>query len=181
LARNACVSEKFGSMAQRAGNRELQTLLTATVRDVGRRTPVFVDGSTSVREAARVMKDKKVKSVLVRHDGKLGIFTTTDFRDIVLESPRQYATATCAASTARSMWVTSCSTPADHDPAQYPPPGGHRQWRSHRHLVAGGHPVLLLQPLAPDCAAAGARDTLDELAKSPGKSPVWCKSCSATA
>lgn len=80
----ASVSEKFGSMAQRAGNRELQTLLTATVRDVGSRTPVFVDGSTSVREAARVMKDKKVKSVLVRHDGKLGIFTTTDFRDIVL-------------------------------------------------------------------------------------------------
>lgn len=80
----ASVSEKFGSMAQRAGNRELQTLLTATVGDVGGRTPVFVDGSTSVREAARVMKDKKVKSVLVRHDGKLGIFTTTDFRDIVL-------------------------------------------------------------------------------------------------
>ncbi|MBV8680740.1 MAG: cyclic nucleotide-binding/CBS domain-containing protein [Aquitalea sp.] len=80
----ASVSEKFGSMAQRAGNRELQTLLTATVRDVGSRTPVFVDGDTSVREAARVMKAKKVKSVLVRHDGKLGIFTTTDFRDIVL-------------------------------------------------------------------------------------------------
>ncbi|WP_199052560.1 putative nucleotidyltransferase substrate binding domain-containing protein [Aquitalea sp. ASV15] len=81
----ASVSEKFGSMAQRAGNRELQTLLTATVRDVGSRTPVFVDGHTSVREAAGVMKERKVKSVLVRHDGKLGIFTTTDFRDIVLK------------------------------------------------------------------------------------------------
>jgi CBS domain-containing protein len=91
----ASVSEKFGSMAQRAGNRELQTLLTATVRDVGSRTPVFVDGSTSVREAARVMKDKKVKSVLVRHEGKLGIFTTTDFRDIVLnEVPGSTALAT---------------------------------------------------------------------------------------
>ena len=91
----ASVSEKFDSMAQRAGNRELQTLLTATVRDVGSRTPVFVDGSTSVRDAARVMKDKKVKSVLVRHEDKLGIFTTTDFRDIVLnEVPGSTALAT---------------------------------------------------------------------------------------
>ncbi len=82
----ASVSEKFGSLALRAGNRELQTLLTATVRDVGGRTPVFVDGDISVRDAARVMKERKVKSLLVRQDGRLGIFTTTDFRDVVLNA-----------------------------------------------------------------------------------------------
>lgn len=81
----ASVSEKLGSLAQRAGNRELQTLLTATVRAVSSRQPVFVSGDTSVRDAAGIMKQKKVKSLLVQHDGQLGMFTTSDFRDIVLD------------------------------------------------------------------------------------------------
>ena len=36
----ASVSEKLGRLAQRAGQRELQTLLTATVRDANCRRPV---------------------------------------------------------------------------------------------------------------------------------------------
>ncbi|WP_215781459.1 putative nucleotidyltransferase substrate binding domain-containing protein [Paludibacterium sp. B53371] len=79
------VSKKMGALAQRTGTRELQTLLTATVRDVGCRSPVFVEGSQSIRDVAATMKQQRSKSVLVREGSRLGIFTTTDFRDIILE------------------------------------------------------------------------------------------------
>ncbi|WP_374419326.1 putative nucleotidyltransferase substrate binding domain-containing protein [Chromobacterium sp.] len=80
----ASVSEKLGRLAQRAGQRELQTLLTATVRDANCRRPVFIDGGASLRDTAAAMKAQQSKSVLVRAEAGLGIFTTTDFRDIVL-------------------------------------------------------------------------------------------------
>ncbi|UTH73394.1 putative nucleotidyltransferase substrate binding domain-containing protein [Chromobacterium sp. IIBBL 290-4] len=81
----ADVSQKLGMLAQRAGNRELQTLLTATVRDAGCRQPVFVDADASIRDTAAAMKQNRSKSVLVRAGDKLGIFTTTDFRDIIID------------------------------------------------------------------------------------------------
>ncbi|MBK0415269.1 cyclic nucleotide-binding/CBS domain-containing protein [Chromobacterium haemolyticum] len=89
----ASVSEKLGRLAQRAGQRELQTLLAATVRDVGGRQPVFVDGGASLRDAAAAMKAHKSKSVLLRGHGRLGILTTTDFRDIVLNGASSDAPA----------------------------------------------------------------------------------------
>src|SRR5574343_194474 len=80
----ASVSQKFGALAQSAGTRELQTLMTATVRDACSRLPVFVDGQDTLLDAARIMKQRKSKSILVRHLGQLGMFTTTDFRDTIL-------------------------------------------------------------------------------------------------
>ncbi|TDR73607.1 putative nucleotidyltransferase substrate binding domain-containing protein [Paludibacterium purpuratum] len=91
------VSQKMGTLAQRAGSRELQTLFTATVRDVGCRAPVFVDGGLSIREVARCMKQARSKSVLVQDGARLGIFTTTDFRDIILDgTPVDTPVAQCA-------------------------------------------------------------------------------------
>ncbi|MEN3032711.1 putative nucleotidyltransferase substrate binding domain-containing protein [Chromobacterium amazonense] len=81
----ASVSQKLGMLAQRAGTRELQTLLTATVRDAGCRQPVFVDAADSIRDVAAAMKAQRSKSVLVRDGERLGIFTTTDFRDVILD------------------------------------------------------------------------------------------------
>ncbi|WP_230370684.1 CBS domain-containing protein [Paludibacterium denitrificans] len=37
------------------------------------------------RRRQGIMKQKKVKSLLVQHSGQLGMFTTSDFRDIVLD------------------------------------------------------------------------------------------------
>ena len=79
------VSKKMGELAQRPGGRELQTLLSATVRDVGCRVPVFVEAGDSIRSVAETMKRQRTKSVLVRDGERLGIFTTTDFRDIILD------------------------------------------------------------------------------------------------
>ncbi|WP_047236297.1 putative nucleotidyltransferase substrate binding domain-containing protein [Chromobacterium subtsugae] len=81
----ASASQKLSLLAQRAGGRELQTLLAATVRDAGCRQPVFVDAAASIRDAARAMRAQRSKSVLVRDGERLGIFTTTDFRDIIID------------------------------------------------------------------------------------------------
>ncbi|MBI3145004.1 MAG: cyclic nucleotide-binding/CBS domain-containing protein [Pseudogulbenkiania sp.] len=81
----ASVSQKFGALAEQTGNRELQTLLTARVRDVGVKKPLFLDGEDSVLDAARLMKQHKAKSILVRHGRRVGIFTTSDFRDVIID------------------------------------------------------------------------------------------------
>ena len=83
----AGVSEKMGLLAQSAGNLELQTLLTATVRDVGCHKVEKVQGNLSIKEAAQTMQYHQHKSLFVE-DGfgeniRLGILTTTDFRQII--------------------------------------------------------------------------------------------------
>ncbi|WP_220271975.1 DUF294 nucleotidyltransferase-like domain-containing protein [Crenobacter cavernae] len=82
----ASVSEKLERLAERAGRREMQTLLTATVRELGVRQPVFLDAADTLVDAARTMKTRQVHSVLVRHGDTVGIFTSSDFRDIVLDA-----------------------------------------------------------------------------------------------
>lgn len=78
------IAQKFSTQATQEGNPELQTLMTATIRDVGTREPVIVAGSITIKEAAGVMKTRKVKSLLVQHDEQMGITTTTDFRDVIV-------------------------------------------------------------------------------------------------
>jgi len=78
------VAQKFGALAQNTGKRELQTLLTATVADACNKQPVFLDASASVLDAAQAMKREKAKSILVRRGTETGIFTTSDFRDVII-------------------------------------------------------------------------------------------------
>lgn len=78
------ISEKFSAMAQRSGNSELQTLMTATVSEACVKTPVFLLGTATVMDAAVTMKQQRTKSVLVECEGKTGIFTASNFRDIIL-------------------------------------------------------------------------------------------------
>lgn len=80
----ASIAQKFGAIAQNAGKRELQTLLTATVSDACNKKPVFLDASCSILDAARCMKREKAKSILVRRGEQTGIFTTSDFRDVII-------------------------------------------------------------------------------------------------
>ncbi|WP_197457485.1 DUF294 nucleotidyltransferase-like domain-containing protein [Crenobacter luteus] len=81
----ARVSEKLARLAARAGRRELQTLLAATVRELGVREAVFLDAADTVVDAARAMKTRSLHSVLVRRGDAVGIFTSSDFRDVVLD------------------------------------------------------------------------------------------------
>lgn len=81
----ARVADKFAGIAERASRRELQTLLNATVREVVSREPVFLPDSATVLDAARLMKERKIASVLIEQQGRVGIFTSSDFRDVILE------------------------------------------------------------------------------------------------
>ncbi|HJU49895.1 MAG TPA: putative nucleotidyltransferase substrate binding domain-containing protein, partial [Pseudogulbenkiania sp.] len=47
--------------------------------------PLFLDGEDSVLDAARLMKQHKAKSILVRHGRRVGIFTASDFRDVIID------------------------------------------------------------------------------------------------
>lgn len=79
------VAEKFTALAQhRTHNPELQNLLTARVREVTARAPVFLEGEATVLHAAQAMKQHKVKSLLIRQGEQVGIFTVSDFRDVIL-------------------------------------------------------------------------------------------------
>jgi CBS domain-containing protein len=60
-----------------------QTDLTLEVQQLARRAPVWVDASATVGDAARVMRDERISSVLVRSDPP-GIVTDRDFRNRVL-------------------------------------------------------------------------------------------------
>ena len=79
----ASVSDKFGQLAQKRDRREWQSLFTATISDAGFRPPIFIDADATLADAARLMKEKRRRSIFVRDGERTGIFTTSDFRDIV--------------------------------------------------------------------------------------------------
>lgn len=79
----ATVSDKFGQLAQKRDRREWQNLFTAKITDAGFRSSVFIDATRTVADAARLMKEKHCRSIFVRDEERIGIFTTGDFRDIV--------------------------------------------------------------------------------------------------
>jgi CBS domain-containing protein len=81
----ATVSDKFGQLAQKQDGTEWQNLFTSKIIDAGVRPPVFLDGSASVAQAARLMKEMHRRSIFVRDGEKIGLFTTGDIRDIVAE------------------------------------------------------------------------------------------------
>ena len=68
--------------------RETLTLITSRVGDAPVRKPFFLDGATDIVSACRQMAAAGVTDVLVRGGGtgaeRLGIFTTTNLRDVLL-------------------------------------------------------------------------------------------------
>ena len=79
----ATVSDKFGQLAQKRDQREWQSLFAAKISDAGFRSPVFIDASATIADAARLMKERRRRSLFVRDGDRTGIFTTGNFGDIV--------------------------------------------------------------------------------------------------
>lgn len=79
----ATVSDKFGQLAQNRDRREWQSLFAAKISDAGFRAPVFIDGSATIADAARLIKERRRRSLFVRDGERTGIFTTGTFCDIV--------------------------------------------------------------------------------------------------
>ncbi|UOO81128.1 DUF294 nucleotidyltransferase-like domain-containing protein [Uruburuella testudinis] len=80
----ASVAEKLSSHSVDRNEHEFESLFTAKVRDAYRQNTVWLDGSASILDAAQTMKAHKTKTVLIRHQGKVGLFTESAFRDIVI-------------------------------------------------------------------------------------------------
>jgi CBS domain-containing protein len=81
----ARISEKPGVLARAGKQGEWQNLFNATLREVGIRPAIFLEGTTSIADAARIMREKRCRSVFVRDHEKTGIFTVSHFRDIICE------------------------------------------------------------------------------------------------
>jgi len=64
--------------------REMLTLVTARVRDAYLRKPHYVDGALDLVSLCRELHALGLTQALVRDEGRLGIFTTTDLRDALL-------------------------------------------------------------------------------------------------
>lgn len=81
----ASVAEKLANRSESPDEDEFESLFTARIRDAYRDNTVWLDGSATVLDAARLMKERKTKTLLLRHEGKTGLFTESAFRDIVIE------------------------------------------------------------------------------------------------
>ena len=80
----ASVAEKLASLSGASNDNEFESLFTATVADAYRQKTTWLDGQTSVLAAAQAMKERKTKSVLIRDHERVGLFTESAFRDIVI-------------------------------------------------------------------------------------------------
>lgn len=80
----ASVAEKLSSHSVSHDEHEFESLFTAKVRDAYRANTVWLEGSASILEAAQAMKTNKTKTILIHHQGKVGLFTESAFRDIVI-------------------------------------------------------------------------------------------------
>jgi CBS domain-containing protein len=78
------ISLKLDALAARQTIRELQPVMMAQVRDAYIHPPLYVETATSAYEAARLMKDQKATSLLVRDRDRVGIVTGFDLRDLVI-------------------------------------------------------------------------------------------------
>ncbi len=72
-----------GQVADHA-RRELVSLMSARVGDAFLRKPFYVDGDTDIVTLCAQMKERGIGDAVVRDGDRVGIFTTTDLRDVVL-------------------------------------------------------------------------------------------------
>ncbi|MDR0997201.1 MAG: DUF294 nucleotidyltransferase-like domain-containing protein [Zoogloeaceae bacterium] len=80
---SARISEKSGR--GNGSQWEWQSLFNVTIREAGVRSPVFLEAEASVADAARAMKMHKSRAVFVCSDDKIGIFTMSNFRDVIID------------------------------------------------------------------------------------------------
>ncbi|MDO4641908.1 MAG: DUF294 nucleotidyltransferase-like domain-containing protein [Neisseria sp.] len=80
----ASVAEKLASLSGNKNENEFASLFTAHVRDAYRQNSIWLEGNASILQAAAAMKDNKTKSLLIRHEGRVGLLTESVFRNIVI-------------------------------------------------------------------------------------------------
>jgi CBS domain-containing protein len=74
------ISEKLSENLTNAQNKELANFMVARVSDAYVQKPLFVEGSKSIYETVKFMKENSLTSILVKRGDEFGIATDTDFR-----------------------------------------------------------------------------------------------------
>ena len=80
----ASVAQKLSNMASAKSAREVESMMTAKVRDAYRHRSIWLDGTATILHAAQTMKSNKIKSLLVRHQSQVGLLTESVMRDVVI-------------------------------------------------------------------------------------------------
>ncbi|GHU01176.1 hypothetical protein FACS1894154_11020 [Betaproteobacteria bacterium] len=85
------ISEKSGLSVRSGGQAEWQKLFNATLREVGVRPAVFLEASASIADAARAMREHHCRAIFVRDHERVGIFTMSNFCDVIIEEIPHHA------------------------------------------------------------------------------------------
>ena len=78
------VADKLSNMALTRRVKEVESMITAKVRDAFRNKATWLDGSCSILHAAETLKHNKIKSILVQHEDRIGLLTESAMRDIII-------------------------------------------------------------------------------------------------
>ncbi len=79
------MSQKLQALTERRPQRELHGLMMARIAQAFVRPVRFVEAGTDAYAVARLFEDERLSNVLVRgEDGRIGIFTSTDIRKVIL-------------------------------------------------------------------------------------------------
>ncbi|STZ64081.1 Predicted signal-transduction protein containing cAMP-binding and CBS domains [Moraxella lacunata] len=76
------IAERFNSLAPHDGQ-DISGLFHAKVADAYHHSTLSAEGTLTLAELARLMRDNKSKSVLVNYDNKIGLITESAFRDVI--------------------------------------------------------------------------------------------------
>lgn len=93
------LTERLEAQAQLASTRGMASFMVARVNEAYLHPPITAPATLTLREAARMMKEKRATSLLVTgFDGRLGVLSGTDIREAVLidEQPLETRIGDCA-------------------------------------------------------------------------------------
>ncbi|VEG13838.1 DUF294 nucleotidyltransferase-like domain-containing protein [Moraxella cuniculi] len=82
----ANIADKLKNQADGRREHELAGLFTAKVRDAYRPYDKLHSGTINLIEAAKIMQHNKSKSLLIEHEGKIGLVTESLFRDVFIKN-----------------------------------------------------------------------------------------------
>lgn len=82
----ANIADKLQAQTGNKRDNELAGLFTAKVKDAYRPYDELYSGNTSLLEAGKAMQSHKSKSLLIHHDGRIGLVTESLFRDVITQS-----------------------------------------------------------------------------------------------
>ncbi len=82
----ANIADKLQAQTGNKRDNELAGLFTAKVKDAYRPYDELYSGNISLLEAGKAMQSHKSKSLLIHHEGRIGLVTESLFRDVITQS-----------------------------------------------------------------------------------------------